>query len=84
MNDLTLALLIIFILWLISFVGSIVRGWYVGSWDGTDQSGRYNKGGLWLGGNKRTKKYFIIYNGRYSFQVQNWKPRIAFWTRPSN
>ena len=81
MSELQIVALIVFVLWTISLVGSIVRTWYVGLWDGTNQSARFRKGGLWLGCNERTKKWFIIFNGKISWQVQNWQPKLAIWKR---
>jgi len=50
-------------------------------WNGP-RSLRIRIGGLWFGGawRKNCHSLWAIYNGRpFNFQVQTWRPRIAFW-----
>lgn len=57
------------------------EGYWAG--EGTARYVRKTKyGGLWWGYNSNTHSEFVIFNGKIgfeSFQIQNWRPRIAFW-----
>ena len=73
------AFFIILTLWLISIIISNAKHYfYIGSWDNTKQSARYKMRGWWFGFNKRTKSWFLIHNGGFHFQLQNWNPRFVF------
>lgn len=62
-----------------------LKKYYIGDW-ASEESARFStelKGGkLWWGYNTKTRNEFVIFNGKFgyeSFQVQNWRPRIAHW-----
>lgn len=51
------------------------------NWSGP-RSKRFRMGHLWMGYNLRKgcRALFMIYNGKHiSWQVQTWRPRLAFW-----
>ena len=83
MNEWILPVSIVIFIWIIAVIVSnteyLISTWYLDSWDGTDDSARYKNGNLWLGRNRRTGKWFLIYPGkRFHLQFANWKPRFVF------
>ena len=62
-----------------------VQKYYKDQWAGEDTARfikKTSKGSLWWGYNCRTRGEFIIFNGKSgqaSWQIQNWRPRVAIW-----
>jgi hypothetical protein len=65
--------------WVLQLFRFISKRWYISSWDGTKDSARFKKDGLWWGYNDRTHEWFFIYNGVICWQVQSYKPTFAVW-----